>query len=110
MATKAKTKKANKPQTTERDYNVLLGPVVTEKSTMGSQYGQVTFNVRTDATKPQIKQAVEALWKVEVTAVNTSITKGKTKRFRGVMGRRSDAKKAIVTLAEGQTIDLGTGV
>ena len=77
---------------------------------MGSQYGQVTFNVRTDATKPQIKQAVEALWKVEVTAVNTSITKGKTKRFRGVMGRRSDAKKAIVTLAEGQTIDLGTGV
>jgi large subunit ribosomal protein L23 len=95
---------------TERDYTILRSPVVTEKSSLGSQYGQVTFKVATEATKPQIKAAVENLFKVKVTAVNTLITKGKTKKFKGVAGQRSDVKKAIVTLAEGQTIDLGTGV
>tara|TARA_Y100000034_G_C6875909_1_gene400566 strand:+ start:1368 stop:1688 length:321 start_codon:yes stop_codon:yes gene_type:complete len=104
---KAKTKET-KPM--ERDYTILSAPVVTEKSTNGSQFGQVTFTVAPDATKPEIKRAVEALWGVKVEKVNTSVLKGKTKRFRGVMGRRSDAKKAIVTLAEGQTIDLGTGI
>lgn len=99
--------KAEKKTAIERDYEVILGPVVTEKSTMGSQYGQVTFKVRLDSTKPEIKRAVETLWSVDVTKVNTIVTKGKTKRFRGVMGKRSDYKKAIVTLKEGQTIDLG---
>ena len=95
---------------TERDFTILRSPVVTEKSSLGSQYGQVTFKVALEATKPQIKAAIENLFKVKVTAVNTLITKGKTKRFKGVAGQRSDVKKAIVTLAEGQTIDLGTGV
>lgn len=95
---------------TEKNYTVIKSPVVTEKSTMGSQYGQVTFRVEKSASKPEIKAAVEALFKVKVTAVNTMITKGKTKRFKGVAGKRSDVKKAIVTLAEGQTIDLSTGV
>jgi len=83
---------------------------VTEKATLGSEHGQVTFKVATDATKPQIKQAVENLFGVKVKAVNTMIQKGKTKRFKGVMGRRSDFKKAIVTLEEGEAIDTGTGV
>lgn len=95
---------------TARDYDVILGPHVTEKSTMGSQYGQVTFKVAIDATKPEIKQAVEALWKVKVANVNTVVQKGKTKRFKGIMGRRSTFKKAIVTLEEGQTIDFAEGV
>ena len=95
---------------TERAYTILRNPIVTEKSSMGSQYGQVTFRVDNAATKPEIKAAVEALFKVKVTAVNTIVQKGKTKRFKGVAGQRSDIKKAIVTLAEGQTIDIGTGV
>ena len=74
--------KAQKVNTTERDYNVIVAPVVTEKSTMGSQYGQVTFKVAIDATKPQIKKAVEALWGVKVEAVNTLVQKGKTKRWK----------------------------
>ena len=77
---------------------------------MGSEHGQVTFRVAKDASKPEIKAAVENLFDVKVKAVNTLIQKGKTKRFKGVMGRRSDFKKAIVTLEEGQTIDTGTGV
>lgn len=105
----AKAKKTD-TKTIERDYTVIVAPHVTEKSTMGSQHGQVTFRVAPDATKPQIKHAVEALWGVTVKSVNTITTKGKQKRFRGVIGQRSDVKKAIVTLAEGQTIDLGTGV
>lgn len=95
---------------TERDYEVILGPLVTEKSTMGSQYGQVTFKVAIDATKPEIKKAVETLWKVEVSKVNTLVQKGKSKRFKGIEGRRSNYKKAIVTLKEGQTIDFSEGV
>ncbi len=95
---------------TEKAFTIIKSPVVTEKSTLGSQYGQVTFNVSKDSSKPEIKAAVEALFKVKVTAVNTLITKGKTKRFKGVAGKRSDVKKAIVTLAEGQSIDTASGV
>lgn len=102
--------KAKKADIQEWMYDVVREPIVTEKSTMGSQHGQVTFRVSLESTKPQIKQAVEALFGVEVTGVNTLITKGKTKRFKGIVGRRSDMKKAMVTLKEGQTIDIGTGV
>lgn len=102
--------KTTKPAAVEQDYVALVKPVVTEKSMMGSQHGQITFQVAPDATKPQIKKAVETLFDVKVTAVNTTTTKGKVKRFKGILGKRSDVKKAIVTLAEGQTIDVGTGV
>ncbi|MCF8468447.1 MAG: 50S ribosomal protein L23 [Sneathiella sp.] len=94
----------------ENLYDILLGPVVTEKSTMGSEFNQVTFRVAMNATKPQIKQAVEKLFDVKVTNVNTNRTKGKVKRFRGRVGTRSDYKKAIVTLAEGQAIDVTAGI
>lgn len=102
--------KAEKKQATVKDYNTILAPHITEKATLGSEHGQVTFRVAKTATKPEIKQAVEALFDVKVKAVNTLIQKGKTKRFKGIMGRRSDFKKAIVTLEDGQTIDTGTGV
>jgi large subunit ribosomal protein L23 len=102
--------KAKKTDISEWMYDIISHPVVTEKSTMGSQYGQVTFRVPCSATKPQIKAAVESLFDVKVKGVNTLIQKGKTKRFRGVLGRRSDVKKAVVTLEEGQTIDVGTGI
>lgn len=91
-------------------YEVLRNPVVTEKSTMGGAHGQVTFKVAIDSTKPQIKQAVEGLFGVKVKAVNTLIQKGKTKRFKGFKGVRNNEKKAIVTLEEGQVIDVGTGL
>ena len=87
-------------------YDTIVRPLVTEKATMGNEHGQVSFVVEITATKPEIKAAVEMLFNVKVTAVNTSILKGKTKNFRGRPGRRSDTKKAIVTLAEGQAIDL----
>jgi len=93
-----------------RHYDVITAPVITEKATMGSEHGQVTFRVPLSATKPEIKAAIEALFKVEVKAVNTLILKGKTKRVRGIPGRRSDVKKAIVTLAAGQSIDVTTGI
>ncbi len=89
-------------------YDVIRSPVVTEKSTMASENSQVVFKVAIDATKPDIKEAVERLFNVKVIAVNTLIRKGKTKRFKGVKGRQSDFKKAIVTLEEGQTIDITT--
>ncbi|MEK7802715.1 MAG: 50S ribosomal protein L23 [Pseudomonadota bacterium] len=101
--------KVEKAIINEKAYITLTRPIVTEKSMMGSQYGQITFKVPVDATKPDVKAAVEAIYGVKVTAVNTVLTKGKTKRFKGILGRRSDSKKAIVTLAEGQTIDLGLG-
>lgn len=104
----AKAKEA-KPVITEKDYVTITTPVVTEKSMMGSQNGQVTFRVPLSATKPEIKKAVEGLFDVKVTAVNTVLTKGKSKRFKGILGKRSDVKKAIVTLAEGETIDVGAG-
>ena len=91
-------------------YDVILAPVVTEKSTRVSEHNQIVFKVRKDATKPEIKQAVEGLFGVKVTAVNTLVQKGKMKRFRGRVGFRSDVKKAIVTLAEGQSIDVTTGI
>ncbi|WP_456307056.1 50S ribosomal protein L23 [Neoroseomonas lacus] len=94
----------------ERMYQTILSPLVTEKATLNSERGQVTFKVATDATKPQIKAAVEGLFGVTVLAVNTIVVKGKTKRFKNFPGRRSDWKKAMVRLAEGQSIDLTTGL
>jgi large subunit ribosomal protein L23 len=91
-------------------YDVILSPVITEKATMLSENNKVVFKVARDATKPQIKEAVEKLFDVKVEAVNTLVRKGKTKRFRGTIGRQSDVKKAIVTLAAGQTIDVTTGL
>jgi len=91
-------------------YDIIKSPVITEKATMGSEFDQVTFRVAKTASKPEIKAAVEALFDVKVKSVNTLITKGKTKRFRGIMGRRADVKKAVVTLEEGQSIDVTTGV
>ncbi len=86
-------------------FDVIREPIVTEKSTMASENSQVVFKVAMKATKPEIKEAVERLFKVKVLAVNTLIRKGKAKRFKGVQGQQSDFKKAIVTLQEGQTID-----
>ena len=91
-------------------YDVVLAPVITEKSTMLSEHNAVVFKVANDATKPQIKAAVEALFKVDVTGVNTLVQKGKTKRWKGRPYTRSDVKKAIVTLADGQSIDVTTGI
>lgn len=91
-------------------YDVILKPVITEKSTMASEQGAVVFEVAPSATKPIIKEAVEALFGVKVKAVNTTITKGKTKRFRGKPGRRKDVKKAYVMLEEGNAIDVSTGL
>ena len=91
-------------------YDLIKKPIITEKATMASEAGAVVFQVAMDSTKPQIKEAVEAIFGVKVKAVNTTITKGKTKRFRGRPGRRSDVKKAVVTLAEGQSIDITTGL
>ena len=93
-----------------RNYDVIVSPVITEKATMASEQNQVVFNVARDASKPEIKRAVEGLFGVKVTAVNTVLRKGKVKRFRGHMGKQSDVKKAIVTLAEGQAIDVTTGL
>ncbi|MBI1682639.1 MULTISPECIES: 50S ribosomal protein L23 [Caulobacter] len=95
---------------TARHYDTILSPVITEKSTLLSELNKVVFKVAADATKDEIAAAVEELFKVKVTKVNTLVTKGKTKRFRGIVGRRSDVKKAIVTLAEGQSIDITTGL
>ena len=91
-------------------YDVIRKPIITEKSTMASENGAVVFEVAMDSNKPQIKEAVEALFNVKVKAVNTTITKGKVKRFRGQPGRRNDVKKAYVTLEEGNTIDVTTGL
>ena len=91
-------------------YDVIRKPIITEKATMASEHGAVVFEVHIDSTKPQIKEAVEALFGVKVKAVNTTITKGKQKRFRGQLGRRNDVKKAYVNLEEGNTIDVSTGL
>jgi len=93
-----------------RHYDVVVAPHITEKSTLLSEHNAVVFKVANDATKPQIKAAVEALFKVTVTGVNTIVQKGKTKKWKGTPYRRSDMKKAIVTLAEGQSIDVTTGI
>jgi large subunit ribosomal protein L23 len=91
-------------------YDVIRRPIITEKATMASEANAVVFEVAMDAKKPEIKEAVESLFGVKVRAVNTTITKGKVKRFRGVLGRRKDVKKAYVTLEEGNTIDVTTGL
>jgi len=93
-----------------REFETILSPIITEKATIGSDRNEVTFKVPLHATKPQIKEAVESLFKVKVKSVNTLIHKGKVKRFRGVPFKKSDTKKAIVTLAEGHTIDIATGL
>jgi large subunit ribosomal protein L23 len=93
-----------------RHYDVIVSPVITEKATALSEHNKVVFKVRKDATKPQIKEAVEKLFDVKVMSVNTVLTKGKKKVFRGRLGQRSDMKKAIVTLEAGQTIDVTTGL
>lgn len=92
------------------NYNTLLAPVITEKSSLVAEENKVIFRVRMEATKPEIKAAVEGLFKVDVTKVNTIVVKGKTKRFRGHLGRRSDYKKAVVTLKDGQSVDITTGL
>ena len=91
-------------------YDVIRKPIITEKATMVSENGAVVFEVAIEAAKPQIKEAVEALFNVKVKSVNTTITKGKVKRFRGQLGKRKDVKKAYVTLEEGNSIDVNTGL
>ena len=91
-------------------YDVIRRPIITEKATLASESGAVVFEVAMDATKPEIKEAVEKLFNVKVKAVNTTVTKGKVKKFRGRPGTRRDVKKAYVTLADGATIDVTTGL
>jgi large subunit ribosomal protein L23 len=104
---------AKKPQAQAPDmrhYDIVLAPHITEKSTMMSEQNAVVFKVAKTASKPEIKAAVEAIWNVKVTNVNTLVTKGKSKRWKGKPYERSDEKKAIVTLAEGQSIDITSGI
>ncbi len=93
-----------------KHYDMVLTPIITEKSTIVAENNQIVFEVPLGASKPEIKSAVEQLFNVSITAVNTILTKGKAKRFRGRAGRRSDVKKAIVTLKDGDTIDIATGL
>jgi large subunit ribosomal protein L23 len=93
-----------------KHYDTLVAPVITEKSTLLSEENKVVFRVPLDATKKDIAEAVEELFKVKVKAVNTLRMKGKTKRFRGIEGKRDDVKKAVVTLEEGHSIDVTTGL
>ncbi len=94
----------------ERAYDIIRGPVITEKATQLSEHNQFVFRVSRDATKPEIRTAIESLFGVKVTGVNTIVVKGKTKMFRGRRGKRSDVKKAVVTLAEGQSLDYTAGI
>ena len=114
MTTKTAVKKDKKPaasaEMTECVYQIVRNPIITEKATMASAHNQVTFRVPLCATKPDIRDAVEKLFKVKVTKVNTLIQKGKKKQFKGRPSLRSDTKKAIVTLAEGSKIDITAGV
>jgi large subunit ribosomal protein L23 len=110
MSETVTAKKRVKVLSREAMYNIIRSPVITEKATLLSEKNQQVFRVAIDATKPEIKAAIEGLFGVKVLGVNTLVTKGKTKRFRGRPGVRSDVKKAYVTLAEGQSIDLSTGL
>lgn len=101
---------AKKQEVDARHYDVILAPHITEKSTLASEFNAVVFKVANDATKPQIKEAVEAIYEKKVVKVNTILTKGKTKRWRGKPYKRSDFKKAVVTLAEGEMIDITSGI
>ena len=103
-------KKPQKAAPEARHYDIVLAPHITEKSTMLSEHNAVVFKVAGTASKPEIKAAIEALFGVTVTGVNTIVSKGKTKRWKGAPYRRSDVKKAIVTLAEGQSIDVTSGI
>jgi len=98
------------PAIEPRHYDIIRSPVITEKATSASEFGKVVFKVAIDATKPQIKEAVEKLFDVKVKNVNTLVRKGKTRNFRGVRGRLSDVKQAIVTLEDGHRIDVTTGL
>ncbi|KQZ00547.1 50S ribosomal protein L23 [Pseudolabrys sp. Root1462] len=93
-----------------RHYDVIVSPVITEKATMASEFNKVTFKVRRNATKPQIKEAVEKLFDVKVKSVNTLVRQGKIKAFKNKLGQQSDVKRAIVTLEEGHRIDVTTGL
>ena len=95
---------------TIKDFKTIIKPIITEKSSMGSEHNQVTFQVQKTSSKKEIKLAIENIFKVKVKKVNTSIVKGKLKSFRGSLGKRSDHKKAFVTLEDGQTIDINAGV
>ena len=106
----AKKKAAAAPAVKESHYTVIKSPVITEKSTMMGEQNKLTFKIRPDASKTDVKSAVEALFKVKVTKVNTIVVEGKDKRFKGRAGKRKDYKKAIVTLAEGQSVDLSAGI
>ncbi len=110
MRKRKENKAKDSKKITESMYNILLSPVITEKATLGSEHRQVTFRVALLATKPEIKEAIEKLFDVKVLAVNTLRQKGKVKQFKGQLGRRVDYKKAMVTLAEGQTLDVTAGV
>lgn len=101
---------AKKSEIDARHYDVILAPHITEKSTLASENNAVVFRVANDATKPQIKEAVEAIYDKKVVAVNTIVTKGKSKRWRGKPYKRSDFKKAVVTLVEGEMIDITSGI
>lgn len=94
----------------ERMYEVIRRPLITEKATLISEHNQVAFEVSMDASKPEIRAAVEGIFNVKVKGVNTLVQKGKTKKFRGRDGKRDDMKKAVVTLADGESIDVTTGV
>ena len=106
----APSKRAKTSLTKQQMYDVIVAPVITEKATRTSEHNQVVFRVALHATKPEIKAAIEGVFGVKVKAVNTVVVKGKTKMFRGRPGKRSDYKKAMVTLAEGQSIDVTTGI
>ncbi len=110
MSRARKIRPAAPAPTRNRMLEIIRSPVITEKSTRGSEHNQVTFRVPLDATKPEIKASVEGLFNVKVKAVNTIRAKGKEKRVRGIVGRRSDVKKAMVTLDEGHSIDVTTGI
>lgn len=101
---------AKKQTVDARHYDVIIAPHITEKSTLASEANAVVFKVAKDATKPQIKEAIEAIYDKKVVSVNTLIAKGKTKRWKGKVYQRSDVKKAIVTLAEGEMIDITSGI
>ena len=101
---------AKKQEVAARHYDVVLAPHITEKSTLASEHNAVVFKVASDATKPQIKEAVEAIFDVSVTGVNTINVKGKTKRWKGKPYKRNDLKKAVVTLKDGDSIDVTSGI
>ena len=104
------SKRVDKKISLNKSYQVILNPLVTEKSTQLSEYNKMVFSVPLSATKLEIKYSIEKIFSVNVTSVNTILSKGKVKRFKGVLGKRNDVKKAVITLVEGNTIDISAGV